>query len=120
MIEELHHVQIAMPRGEEDVARDFFARVLLLPEVDKPNALHGRGGVWFETAHVRLHIGVEEAFTPARKAHPAFRVRSLADAIAHLKAEGVAYQAGTDLPGIRRIYLKDPFGNRIELLEQKA
>ncbi|WP_299908137.1 VOC family protein [uncultured Paracoccus sp.] len=116
-IRDLHHVQLAMPAGGEDLARDFYAGVLGLTEVPKPEALQGRGGVWFETGAVRLHLGVEQPFAPARKAHPALRVSSLDEAKAALQAQGLEFRSEIDPPGINRIYVDDPFGNRIELLE---
>jgi catechol 2,3-dioxygenase-like lactoylglutathione lyase family enzyme len=117
-IRDLHHVQLAMPAGGEDLARGFYAGVLGLTEVPKPEALQGRGGVWFETGPLRLHLGVEQPFAPARKAHPALRVSSLDEAKAALQAQGLAFRSDIDLPGISRIYVDDPFGNRIELMEK--
>lgn len=98
-------------------ARDFYAGVLGLKEVAKPEALAGRGGLWFEERALRLHLGVETLFHPARKAHPGFRVRSLGEARERLWAAGCAAQPGEALPGVSRLYTADPFGNRIELLE---
>lgn len=117
MILELHHIQLAMPEGREQDARAFYSGVLGLREVDKPEELHARGGVWFEGASIKLHLGVETPFSPARKAHPAFRVADLNRAMALLQANGLAFRPDVDLPGIRRIYVDDPFGNRIELVE---
>lgn len=117
MILELHHIQLAMPEGREQEARAFYGGVLGLREVDKPEALRARGGVWFESGRIRLHLGVETPFSPARKAHPAFRVENLEQATATLRLNGLAFSSDIDLPGIRRIYVDDPFGNRIELLE---
>ena len=117
MIKELHHIQIAMPHGAEDDARNFYCGVLGFSEVEKPSALRGRGGVWFQIQNLRLHLGVEDPFVPPQKAHPGFRVGSLADAVAQLEAAGIAFQTDIDLPDIKRIYISDPFGNRIELLE---
>lgn len=117
MIEELHHIQIAMPIGKEDDARDFYSGVLGFSEVEKPNELRGRGGVWFQSQNVRLHLGVEELFVPAKKAHPGFRVGSLENAVARLEAAGVEFRTDIDLPDIKRVYVSDPFANRIELLE---
>ena len=117
MILDLHHIQLAMPEGREQDAREFYSDVLGLREVDKPDALRSRGGVWFESGVVRVHLGVEMPFVPARKAHPAFRVESLERVTAVLAANGLAFRPDIDLPGIRRIYVDDPFGNRIELLE---
>lgn len=91
--------------------------VLGFSEVKKPNVLRGRGGVWFQWQNVRVHLGVEEPIVPALKAHPGFRVGSLENTVAHLKAAGVDVRTDIDLPDIKRIYISDPFGNRIELLE---
>ena len=117
MIQSLHHVQLAMPKGEEDRARAFYVSVLGFHEVEKPEVLRGRGGAWFAAAAVEIHLGVEEKFASARKAHPAFRVASLAEAIKRLSDHGIEFRRDVDLPNIRRIYVDDPFGNRIELLE---
>lgn len=113
----LHHIQLAMPKGSDARARSFYAEILGLTEVEKPNALSSRGGLWFEHGAIRLHLGIEEPFTPARKAHPAFQVVSLATTKIRLEQSNVAYRTDIDLPGVRRIYVDDPFGNRIELLE---
>lgn len=118
MILDLHHIQLAMPEGREQDAREFYRDVLGLREVDKPEALRSRGGAWFESDVVRVHLGVETPFVPARKAHPAFRVENLERAMAALQSKGLAFRADIDLPGIKRIYVDDPFGNRIELLER--
>ena len=108
----LDHVQVAAPPGCEAEARRFYGELLGLPEVEKPEALRARGGVWFD----QLHIGVEEEFQPARKAHPALRADDL-DALAErLTAAGARVQWDDALPGIRRFYTSDPWGNRIELL----
>lgn len=117
MIEALHHVQLAMPRGAEDEARAFYADILGFDEVEKPELLRGRGGVWFSRGSVELHLGVEEPFSPARKAHPALRVASLDQMVRHLDDRQVSYRRDVDLPALRRVYVDDPFGNRIELLE---
>ncbi|SEM68820.1 Glyoxalase/Bleomycin resistance protein/Dioxygenase superfamily protein [Pseudorhodobacter antarcticus] len=117
MIEGLHHIQLAMPFGGEQRARAFYINILGFTEVEKPTALQGRGGVWFAAADVQLHLGVETPFTAAKKAHPAFRVASLDNTILHLQAQGIAHRWDVDLPAICRIYIDDPFGNRIELLE---
>lgn len=117
MILELHHIQLAMPEGEEMRARHFYCQVLGLSEVEKPEEVRGRGGAWFETGSVRIHLGIERPFSAAKKAHPALRVQSLDQAVEILKQHEVAFVKDIDLPGIRRIYVNDPFGNRIELLE---
>ncbi|MGR3499848.1 MAG: VOC family protein [Limimaricola soesokkakensis] len=117
MILDLHHIQLAMPEGGEDAARGFYGGVLGLAEVAKPEMLAGRGGVWFEGRSLRLHLGVETPFAPARKAHPAFRVADLAAMRYHLDAHDIAVRTDTELPGLRRFYVSDPFGNRIEICE---
>lgn len=114
----LDHVQLAMPAGQEDAARRFYADILGLAEVDKPAPLRARGGCWFSGPGVALHLGVEADFAPARKAHPALRVADLAAAQAHLAAAGVAITPDATLPHVRRFYVADPFGNRIEILQE--
>jgi catechol 2,3-dioxygenase-like lactoylglutathione lyase family enzyme len=118
MIEFMHHVQLAMPMNGEDRARAFYVDVLGFEEVEKLAILNDRGGVWFTRAAIDLHLGVEEPFIPAKKAHPAFGAPSLDEIIRHLQNRKVAYRRDIDLPTIRRIYIDDPFGNRIELLER--
>jgi catechol 2,3-dioxygenase-like lactoylglutathione lyase family enzyme len=113
----IEHVQLAMPLGEEDRARAFYSGLLGIPEVPKPPALAASGGVWFESGEVRVHLGVEADFHAARKAHPAFLVREL-DALAErLRVAGVTVTDDGLMPGYRRIYVADPFGNRLELME---
>ena len=112
----LHHVQLAMPPGGEGAARAFYGGALGLPEAPKPAALAGRGGIWFEAGTLRLHLGVEPGFAPARKAHPALAVRDLAAARARLAAHAPSEVEA--LPGLRRFHVADPFGNRIEIVEE--
>ena len=114
----LDHIQLAMPEGAEEEAVAFYSGILGLIQIAKPAALAGRGGVWFEGPQISVHLGVETPFAPARKAHPAFRVASLDEMVAHLNATETAYTPDADLPGIRRVFVADPFGNRIELLER--
>ncbi|HEU0297951.1 MAG TPA: VOC family protein [Longimicrobium sp.] len=113
----LDHVQLAMPAGEEAAARRFYGGVLGLAEIPKPPALAARGGAWFGDGAVQVHLGVEADFRPARKAHPAFRVEGLEALAARCDAAGHAPTWDTELPGYRRFYVADPFGNRLELLE---
>ena len=113
----LHHVQLAMPAGAEDQARAFYGQILGLPEVAKPAALAVRGGVWFESGELRVHLGVESDFQPARKAHPAFWVADLEALARDLADAGAPVIHDDALPGYRRFYTADPFGNRIEMLE---
>jgi catechol 2,3-dioxygenase-like lactoylglutathione lyase family enzyme len=113
----LDHVQIGIPRGEEALARLFYGAVLGLQEVRKQSALSGRGGAWFIAPGLALHLGAEDPFTPARKAHPAFLVADLAKARRRLEAHHVdVIEDESELP-IRRCYVNDPFGNRIELID---
>ena len=116
MLQTLHHIQLAMPAGQEDEARVFYGTVLGLPEKEKPDSLAPRGGCWFQQGGISVHLGVEDPFQPAKKAHPAFTVQSLEDATARLSAYGHAATSPERLPGLRRIYTQDPFGNRIELV----
>jgi catechol 2,3-dioxygenase-like lactoylglutathione lyase family enzyme len=116
----LDHVQLAMPAGEEERARQFYSGVLGLTEMPKPANLAKRGGAWFEGGRLRLHLGVEADFRPARKAHPALLVQDLNALIQHLERAGVAIVTDEPLEGYHRIYVSDPFGNRIELLEPIA
>ncbi|MGB5760012.1 MAG: VOC family protein [Acidimicrobiales bacterium] len=116
-IESIDHVQLAMPPGGEEAARRFYGQLLGIPETPKPPHLATRGGCWFERGGLKVHLGVEADFTPARKAHPALAVTGLRDLVAHLAASGVAIRDDEPLPGFDRVYVDDPFGNRIELLE---
>lgn len=113
----IDHVQLAMPSGREDAARTFYRDALGLPEIDKPVELAARGGVWFGSALVQLHLGVEVDFRPAKKAHPAIRVELLDQLADRLSKAGHEIQFDDDLPGYRRFYVCDPFGNRLEFLE---
>lgn len=113
----LDHIQLAMPAGGEDQARRFYGALLGLAEVEKPDNLKKRGGSWFERGTIRVHLGVEADFRPARKAHPAFLVDDLAGLVAKLADGGVSARRDEPLPGYDRVYVDDPFGNRIELME---
>ena len=115
------HVQIAAPTGCEDAARRFFVELLGLHEVQKPASLRARGGVWFQVGVQQLHVGVDERFKAARKAHPALRVDpETLDALAdRLEAAGMKVLWDEDLPDPRRFYTEDQWGNRLELLEHK-
>ena len=115
-LQAIDHVQLAMPRGEEEAARGFYAALLGLPEQPKPPELAKRGGCWFESDAVKLHLGVEEPFRPARKAHIAFKVGDVASLAARARAVGFEVVDDEDLPGHERIYIYDPFGNRLEFL----
>lgn len=112
----IHHVQGTMPAGKEDVARHFYGELLGFPEIEKPDTLKAGGGVWFATGTIDLHIGVENDFAPAKKAHVAYQVDDL-DAVADtLREAGFIVKPDDRLPGYRRFYTDDPFGNRVEIL----
>jgi catechol 2,3-dioxygenase-like lactoylglutathione lyase family enzyme len=113
----LDHVQLAMPAGREAQARDFYEGLLGIPEAVKPPNLAKRGGCWFERGILKVHLGVEKEFRPARKAHPAFIVEDLADLVAGLAKGGCSVRSEEPLEGYTRVYVDDPFGNRIELME---
>jgi len=117
MIVGIHHVQLAMPPGREDVAREFYEGLLGIPEVPKPPALARRGGAWFERGAVKIHVGVEPEFRAARKAHPALLVSDLGALVRRLRDAGHVVVEDEPLAGYDRVYVDDPFGNRIELLE---
>lgn len=114
----IDHVQLAMPRGGEDRAREFYSGLLGIPEVPKPEALAKRGGCWFERGDLKVHLGVEAEFRAARKAHPAFLVRGLGELVERLRAAGAEVIDDGLLPGHERVYVTDPFGNRLELVER--
>ncbi|MGH6773593.1 VOC family protein [Brucella tritici] len=116
----LDHVQLAMPEGQEQKARDFYGSILGFAEVPKPENLAARGGCWFENGAIRLHLGVERPFKPARKAHPAFLVDDLHEMIAHLTRAGIETIVDEPLQVYERCYIHDPFGNRIELMQKTA
>jgi catechol 2,3-dioxygenase-like lactoylglutathione lyase family enzyme len=115
--EKLDHVQLAAPKGSEDLAREFYQEVLGLAEVEKPENLKKRGGVWFSSGDIHIHIGIEEPFYPVKKAHPAILVKNLAGLMDHLDNKKVGYIVDENLPGAHRFYVSDPFGNRLEFLE---
>ena len=116
-IQSIDHVQLAMPAGCEAEARRFYAGILGIPEQPKSPNLAARGGCWFERGALRVHLGVEADFRPARKAHPAFIVEDLRALEAALRAAGFAVKGDEPLEGYRRIFVDDPFGNRLELME---
>lgn len=112
----IDHVQLAMPPGGEDTARRFYADVLGMTELPKPHELAKRGGCWFESGNVQIHLGVENDFRPAKKAHPALRCANYAGLLAHLRKAGVLIHEVDDIPGVCRCHIHDSFGNRIELI----
>jgi catechol 2,3-dioxygenase-like lactoylglutathione lyase family enzyme len=112
----IDHIQLAAPKGSEDTARKFFKNILGFDEVEKPEELKKRGGVWFEVGNYQIHIGIEEPFYPA-KAHPAFEIENIEELKKHLVTNGIDVIEDDKLPGAKRFYISDPFGNRMELLE---
>jgi catechol 2,3-dioxygenase-like lactoylglutathione lyase family enzyme len=113
----INHVQLAMPRDREAEARRFYGDVLGLREISKPAALVARGGAWFELGDVQLHLGVEADFRPARKAHVAFEVDDLDSIAVRCRAAGHEPRFDSAAAGLRRCFVDDPFGNRVELME---
>jgi catechol 2,3-dioxygenase-like lactoylglutathione lyase family enzyme len=118
-VRRLDHILLAMPAGREADARKFYRDILGIPEAAKPPNLAARGGCWFESGELKVHLGVEKNFAPARKAHPAFIVDDLAGLTAALKNAGYSIAHDQPLEGYDRIFVDDPFGNRIELMEVK-
>jgi catechol 2,3-dioxygenase-like lactoylglutathione lyase family enzyme len=117
MMLRLDHVQLAIPEGAEDLCRGFYVDLLGLTEVPKPPALAGRGGLWLESGPVKVHLGIEKGFRPARKAHPAIAVADLDGLAQKLSAAGHEPIWDDAIPEIRRFYVADPVGNRIEFME---
>jgi catechol 2,3-dioxygenase-like lactoylglutathione lyase family enzyme len=113
----IDHVQIAAPKGCEAEARDFFGGLLGLEEIEKPKRLRARGGCWFRLGRSQLHVGVEENFRPATKAHPAFAAKDVDALFANLSGAGVACSWDETLDGVRRFYANDPWGNRLEFTQ---
>ena len=114
----VHHVQLAMPPGQEVAAERFYADTLGMQRIPKPAHLAARGGCWFRASGLELHLGVEEGFRPSPKAHPALRVEGLASLRRSLEDGGADVAEDTQLEGHDRCYVRDPFGNRLELIEE--
>ena len=119
-ITSIDHILISMPAGREAEARAFYAGLLGLNEIIKPPVLASRGGCWFERGALKIHLGIDTDFRPARKAHPAFIVEDLADLAAALAKAGHKAKTDEPLAGYDRIFIDDPFGNRIESMEPKS
>jgi len=118
-VKAIEHIQLAMPPHREDEARKFYRDLLGIPEITKPPELAKRGGCWFERGPLKVHLGVEADFRPARKAHPAFLVDDLASLKRELEAAGFAIKSDEALEHYDRIFVDDPFGNRVELMERR-
>ena len=119
-VRHIDHILIAMPAGREQEARAFYGGILGMNEKTKPPALAARGGCWFTIGALEVHLGVEENFVPARKAHPAFIVDDLAGMVEKAVKSGYTVTADEPLEGCDRRHVNDPFGNRIELIEPHA
>jgi catechol 2,3-dioxygenase-like lactoylglutathione lyase family enzyme len=115
----IDHIQIAAPEGCEEAAREFYGVILGMKEVEKPAALRSRGGCWFECGDRQLHIGVERDFRPAKRAHPAFAVADFG-ALRETLAKRCVVVNDETIPGTRRFYAEDPWGNRLEFVEMLA
>jgi catechol 2,3-dioxygenase-like lactoylglutathione lyase family enzyme len=116
----LQHVQLAIPRGSEDACRQFYVAILGLTEVPKPPALAIRGGMWLRAEDGEIHLGVEDDFRPARKAHPAFVVTDFEGLVARLTKAGVEIRWDESIPGTRRFHASDNVGNRLEFIAPNA
>ncbi|MGO8969911.1 MAG: VOC family protein [Myxococcaceae bacterium] len=114
----LDHVQLAIPPGREGDAERFYSGLLGFERVPKPPPLAARGGCWFVRGTVKLHLGIDPEFRPARKVHPGLLVAGFDALCARLEAAGVAVRPDNELPGVRRCYAEDPFGNTLELIER--
>ena len=120
MIRGIHHVQLTIPRGAEEQARQFYCQTLGLPEVEKPASLAGRGGLWLQAGAHQVHVGVEDGVDRlSTKAHVAYEVVGLAGWKAELATLGIEVLDGIPIPGYHRFEFRDPFGNRVEFLEQQ-
>lgn len=117
-IEKIDHVQVAAPKGCEAAAREFYEGILGMEEIEKPEPLKARGGVWFGFGLYQLHVGVEENFVSAKKAHPAFIVQGAESMQRHLAANGIEFISDDSIPGMTRFFIFDPFGNRLEFIKQ--
>jgi len=117
-IVDFDHVNLAMPVGEEDKARAFYGQVLGLSELEKPEGLKGRGGCWFSNGSLQVHLGIEDDFRPARRAHPAFLVEGLEELRKRCESAGHMVISDFENPDFQRFFTNDPFGNRIECMER--
>jgi len=117
MLAAVDHVQLAAPPGSEDTLRAYYADVLGMTEIPKPPALAARGGCWFRAGAVQLHLGIEDGFRPAKKAHPGLRVTDIQAYADRFAAHGAPVTWDDGLTGHRRFYSEDPVGNRLEFLE---
>ena len=118
MINDIHHVQITIPRGAEEQARQFYCQVLRLQEIEKPAVIADRGGFWLQVGNRQVHVGVEDGVERlVTKAHIAYQVTDLTEMRKRLEENGVAIQEDVPLPDLARFQIRDPFGNRIEFIQ---
>jgi catechol 2,3-dioxygenase-like lactoylglutathione lyase family enzyme len=118
MILRIHHAQITVPVGCEAKARDFYCRALSLPEVEKPESLRGRRGFWLQIADQQIHVGTEDGVDRSRtKSHIAYQVFDLDEWRTILEREGISITESVPIPGCDRLEFRDPFGNRVELIQ---
>jgi hypothetical protein len=117
---DIDHVQLAIPEGGEDRARAFFGNLLKLDELPKPADLEARGGCWFAVADRQIHLGVDQNFRAAQKAHVALSTIGLDELRARLERAGYHTQNDSDVDGRKRFFTHDPFGNRIEFMDRSA
>ncbi|TMV50984.1 glyoxalase [Paenibacillus mesophilus] len=115
----LDHVQVAVPLGGEETAKTFYGELLGMEEIPKPDVLLKRGGIWFQCGSHQLHIGVQDEFTAASKAHPAFEVNGIEALRSKLVSHGIEIVEDVPLEGVVRFHIRDPFGNRIEFVEKR-
>ena len=115
----IDHVQLAMPVGGEESARRFYRDLIGMVELTKPPELARRGGCWFGSGSVQVHLGVEADFRAAKKAHPAMRCIDYEKLTTRLRSAGVSVTEDENIPGVRRCHIADPFGNRIELVSER-
>jgi catechol 2,3-dioxygenase-like lactoylglutathione lyase family enzyme len=114
----LDHVQVAIPVGGEDRAREFYSGILGFSEIQKPTAMAERNSIWFAAGPVNLHLGIESEFHPAKRAHPALVVEGLDEILVSCERAGLPTKPDTSFNGFRRVHVFDPFGNRLELMER--
>lgn len=116
-LKKIDHVLLAAPRGCEEEARKFYVDILGFEEEEKPDTLKPNGGIWFKKGDIHLHIGIEEPFTPAKKAHPAFEIKNIDALKSRFIEKGMEIIDDDKLIGASRFFTFDPFGNRLEFLE---
>ncbi len=113
----IDHIQVAAPQGAEAAARNYYGTILGMDELEKPPVLRARGGCWFQCGGQQIHIGIENEFRPAKRAHPALRVSNFDELRSRLLSEGFEVRDSSEIPGTRRFFSDDPWGNRIEFVE---